>query len=270
MSDDPLSVLNLKDEPELPTRGRGVWWIVSLFSLGSCIGAGFLVALSQPHRESDWLGMSLIVPIFFGIGLGALLCVAFATVSLVRKERGSLWALLAALPCGALLMWALLGLADTSIKEAEYKAAHLRLEQYTAQLRKDPEVGLREKWYESKDNEKFCAYRDSFSDSQVPYSTELLQRIYDGVPKSENYVFMHPGCSSEFLAAHFQEACDHNWLMLQHIVSNPNTPIELVDSVARSKQLHFSAVRAAQEALKRRNAAAQQGDASYGRTNSLQ
>jgi hypothetical protein len=242
------------DEPTLPTHKNGVCWIVSLCSLGGCMGIGLIVGLAQPHRESDWLGLGRIVPVVCGIGLGAFLCVVFAAVSVVRGERGSLWALLAALPCGALLLWVAMSIANANIQESRYKSEALRRDQYITQLRINPELGLQEKWYESKDNAKFCAYRDSFDDSQVPYSAELLERIYKEVPKAENYVFKHTGCSSEFLEAHFQEACDHNWLMLECIVSNPNTPLRLVEIVAHSNELHFSAVRAAQKALQKRNA----------------
>ena len=122
-------------------------------------------------------------------------------------------------------------------------------------LRRDPEIALRERWYAIYD-EHVRVFGDSLKDPTVPYSLQLLKRFYDEAPTTRDGIFAHPACDSTFLSEHFQEAYERavsiNYGMLASIVSNPDTPIELVEKVASSDSLPMGAVGPARTALEKR------------------
>ena len=120
------------------------------------------------------------------------------------------------------------------------------------ELRRDPEIALREKWYELH-REHREAFHDSLKDPAVPYTLDLLKRFYTEAPVTRDVIFSHPACDAAFLSEHFEEACERaasiNLQMLAAIVSNPNTPRELVERVATSRVLPWGAVEPARRNL---------------------
>jgi hypothetical protein len=136
-----------------------------------------------------------------------------------------------------------------------------RQEKYNAlrlQLQRDPEIALREKWY-LKGNEKGQIFSFSFGNSDVPYTLEQLKRLCLLIesPGIRDQLFRHPSCDATFLSEHFQEACDRaargEVSMFDSIVSNPNTPRELLERVAVQNTLRHGIAESAQEALKKRD-----------------
>lgn len=123
-------------------------------------------------------------------------------------------------------------------------------------VRRDPEIVLRERWFAEFD-ERQKAFTDSLTDPQVGYSLSFLKKLYAEAPETRDALFISPGCDAAFLTEHFQEAWDRaehiNYGMLASIVSNPNTPVELVEKVAQSSTLPMGSVEPAQKALQARS-----------------
>jgi hypothetical protein len=146
------------------------------------------------------------------------------------------------------------GEAEARRGREQFQASKAKYEALYEQLRRDPEIALREKWFELYD-EHGRAFGDSLKDPTVPYTLSLLRRFYTEAPVTRDAIFAHPACDAAFLTDHYQEAYERakeiNYGMLAAIVSNPNTPRELVERVATSETLPWGAVEPAQRNLKR-------------------
>ena len=124
-------------------------------------------------------------------------------------------------------------------------------------LEANPRVALQERW-DLKGGEYECAFVESFTNPNVKYTDELLEAIHQNCPSVKDYVFRSKSCSRGFLIQHFDEEYQigMNWesyFGLKNIVSNPNTPIELVEKVA-SSQTRSGAVEPAKKAIVQRKA----------------
>jgi len=122
-------------------------------------------------------------------------------------------------------------------------------------LRRDPSIALTEHW-EGKHDERTMVYCNSFSDPSIPYTPKLVEQIYRESPLMRGYLFASSACTTEFIKEHFDEAyrlaTREDYSPLACMVSNPNTPLELIEKVASSKELLMGAVEPAREALKKR------------------
>jgi hypothetical protein len=135
-------------------------------------------------------------------------------------------------------------------------------------LENDPGIALKERWdlVDSRPQGKTQTQPDysrrhvfvaSFSNPNVKYSQEQIEIIYKNMPDVSDFVFLCRGCSTEFLVSHFEEAYTKaahfvSWFELASIVSNPNTPQELVEKIASARNLPGGATGAAQQALYQR------------------
>lgn len=240
-----------------PACGNGGWWIASILSpvLFTCLGV--LISLAVPRLESDWTGARVMLPIVGGVLVGAILCVVFAVVSSARGEKRRMWAILVALPCLGGLIWSTAAFATDMTNQARATKARAVTESRRAAIRADPGIVLREHWDQLDQDYIFC-YQNSFSDPAVHYSPQQLRQIYDEAPSMRIVVFQHPACPVDFLTAHFPEAWDlalkREYTMLASIAGNPNTPIDLVEQVARAPQADSYAVQIAKRALEARTA----------------
>jgi hypothetical protein len=144
------------------------------------------------------------------------------------------------------------GISDASNKKKYEKIKFLDAE-LTKEIEADSSIALRENWETKSDTHRkvFC---ESFSNDQVHYTPALLESIYDGVPDMREYLFRSKACTTEFLVRHFDEAYDRSFRIsytrLASIVANPNTPLALVEKVARSETIPVGAVYPARDALK--------------------
>ena len=122
-------------------------------------------------------------------------------------------------------------------------------------LEEDPSIAIKENW-DDLNSPKRDAFIASFSNPKVKYTTNLVEDIYRTLPDLRRYLYRSQSCSPKFLAAHFDEAYQRsihsNYDELASIVSNPNTPLELVEKVASSKKIPMAAVYPAREILKKR------------------
>ena len=105
-------------------------------------------------------------------------------------------------------------------------------------LENNPRLGLEENW--DKKYPKYIFFIESFSNPNVKYNDDLLEQIYQNCPEVQDYVFRCQYCSASFLMRHFDEAYTRStkWSYqhsLEDILANPNTPIDLIEKVAASK-----------------------------------
>jgi len=118
-----------------------------------------------------------------------------------------------------------------------------RWERLMPLLKNDPSIAFRERWDANTNYVKRVAFEKSFADSNVKYSEELLETIYQSCPRIRDEVFISSSCSREFLAKHFDEefarAHKLEWKGLDNLISNPNTSIELVEKVASPRNYHY-------------------------------
>lgn len=135
----------------------------------------------------------------------------------------------------------------------QYEAQQANMQSYLAQARQDPEIVLRERWLDYHDQRR-RVLNDNIASGVIPFSEEQLERMYKTWTYGE--IFRHPACSAELLARYFEpvaaRAKNINHTDLAALVSNPNTPLELVEQVAASQTLPVGAVYPAQNALKKR------------------
>ncbi len=200
-----------------------------------------------------------------GFVFGLLAGSVAAIICLVRRLDGlavliatSMIPAIAGIPLGAAMY---VGLSHREKQaQIEYASRQRLSEQTDARLiekiRIDPEIVLRERWF-AQSYEHRKAFANSLTDSQVCYSLSLLKKLYAEAPEARDALFIAPGCDAAFLTEHFQEAWDRaeyiNYEMLASIVSNPNTPLDLVEKVAQSHTLPMGAVEPAQKALQTRS-----------------
>ncbi len=123
-------------------------------------------------------------------------------------------------------------------------------------LENNPTLGIMERWDLKKDQHK-RVFLESFSNPKVKYTDELLEKIHQTCPSIQDCVFHSQSCSREFLARHFDEEFERGKNpayqgALMAIVSNPNTPLELVEKVASTQGFAGGVSISAEHALRQR------------------
>jgi hypothetical protein len=139
-------------------------------------------------------------------------------------------------------------------------------------LESDPEIGIEQRWDQitvpvhgkaqsQPDFSRRRVFMASFSNPNVNYTLEQVEGIYRDMPELRAAVLCSRAWPSEFLVSHFdeayQKAATHESCgALASLVSNPNTPIDLVEKVAANAALPGGATLAAQQALSQRRTVA--------------
>ncbi len=112
-----------------------------------------------------------------------------------------------------------------------------------ARLISDPEIALRERWFEWKQGNEMVRYlfTESLKNTHVPYSPAQLARIYQEAPEARALVVAHPACDPAFLANHWGHALTAaeagNDDILIAVASNPKTPKALLENLESSSLL---------------------------------
>ncbi len=262
MTDHPEEFLNLEPETAADASRPGGWWLASILSLVvfAAIGGASLYAI--PRNESDWFGARYLVAVGLSLTAGAVASVVCAGVSLQHRERYALWSMLLALPSLAMLILVAAYTIPLPPLAAPPPGESLgSVMDFVNKLEKDPDLGLRERWYDSRWNDsssdlKKRAFLASTENGLTPYTSAQLERIYEVAPENRKMLFQHPGCSPEFLRMHFDEAWQlsvsgqHD--MLDNMVWNPNLPLPLLEKAAQSSEIHLRSREAAKNALAKR------------------
>jgi hypothetical protein len=255
-NDDPSEHIDRNTETCIVKDAK--WWKASVVSLIGSICIGIIIAFILPRHGSDPLGIGFLVVIGIWILVGSLLCVIFASVSLLKKEKKSLWARAVAFPSFLILIFCFSVVIDNYVEHKQHETWTTNFKKYTQQIIANPEIVLIEHWDRSSDATKQTALRESFREPSVKYNLYQLKKMYDEAPNMRDYLFLHPACSKEFIEEHFDEAikrCEQiNYSMLGSMMQNPNTPIELIEQIAASNSLVMGAVGPARYALEKRKA----------------
>jgi hypothetical protein len=231
----------------------------ALLSGYSCIYGATLSGL----REGGW-NWQFIPFIFGGWAFGALTALAaivFTFISFGTRPVLSLTiAFMAPLTLsfvGGIVAFPLLrysGEVQTKRNQEIYETEQSQKATYLQLARNDPAIVIEERWLDKWDLKR-QVLNTSMIDGSIPFTEDQLDLIFKtwGYPE----VFRHPSCSPEFLSSHFttslNRAREIDYSDLAAIVSNPATPLELVEKVASSDNLPWGAVGPAKQAVEKRN-----------------
>jgi len=119
--------------------------------------------------------------------------------------------------------------------------------QFREQIEKDPEIVLRERWFEwdstdksgAKAHARWDVYVDSFelreSKLKVHYTVDQLRRIYEQSPFSRPMVATHPLCPPELIEAIWPTLFTlRDSTMADRVIANPATPLHLLEEHGES------------------------------------
>ena len=151
----------------------------------------------------------------------------------------------------------LIGTAGAAAEERGAKAQADAHKQLMPLLEKDPALGLKERWDLKKDLHRWV-FIQSFSNPKIKYTDALLEEIHQTCPSIRDCVFSCQSCSKDFLTRHFDEEFERaknpaNQGGLAAIVSNTNTPIDLVEKAASTKEFTSGVILPAEQALSQRS-----------------
>ena len=109
---------------------------------------------------------------------------------------------------------------------------------FMSMLERDPSTGLKERWDLKNDIHSYV-FKESFSNTNVNYTDDLLENIYQTCPSIRSEVFSCLYCSTNLLARHFDEEFKQVSVTqfprgLELMIKNPNMPTELLEKVASS------------------------------------
>jgi zinc transporter ZupT len=90
-------------------RSKTRWWLWAVLSPIVALLVGVITAMLLGQHQDDWLGMRAIAPVVFSLFAGCTLSCVFAIISLEKKEARSALALVAAIPSGLFVAFAILG-----------------------------------------------------------------------------------------------------------------------------------------------------------------
>lgn len=149
---------------------------------------------------------------------------------------------LMAFPAGAAAyQWHVRNLAANSRKAADSSLIQrAKSEALQARLIADPQIALRERWFESKRGNEVARYlfTKSLKETHVLYTSDQLAKIYQEAPEARVLVVAHPACDPAFLASHWSHALNEaeagNHDILIAIASNPKTPKALLENLESS------------------------------------
>lgn len=156
---------------------------------------------------------------------------------------------------------------DIRKKKADRQRESFEINQIASEIRKFPSIIFDKDWYRSDDVLIKRAFEASLKDPETNFTVEMLERLMTESPGYNILILRHPKCPTHLLVEHFTKAYNESishseYRPLASIVSNPNTPIELVEKVAKSQNIPVGAVYPAQEALKHRQRELQNGSPS--------
>lgn len=184
---------------------KGKWWRVAILAPLLSLGFGVFFAFSARPSEGDWLGLSAIAPLFWGlIGGCAGSCVA-AAVSAVKRER--LWpvGLVAAIPSLLFLIHLFSLVQDakqTEMRNREYrviedkreKERHARNDQLCSEIHVNPHLIMSDEFWRnagvSNDLRRILISR-TLQDKSFNITPEIKDYVRTNYPQFTHYLIMY-------------------------------------------------------------------------------
>jgi hypothetical protein len=81
-----------------PNQTNSKWWLAAILLPVFAIIGGIFFAYGAPHNQSDWFGGAFLGRLFLGLLIGCVLSIVAAAISLAKRERFCVVALLAGIP----------------------------------------------------------------------------------------------------------------------------------------------------------------------------
>jgi hypothetical protein len=219
-------------------------------------------AMATGLREGGW-NWQFIPFLFGGWAFGAFVGLMVAIAGFLSFSHRPLTTLLASFlgpvvlstVAGAIAFPVLrcFGEAQAKINQEEHKSQKVEKAAILRAAQVDANVVIRERWLD-KWNLRREILNEAMADGGIPFTQKQLSAIYETwrYPR----VFLHPSCTPDFLTQHFgaalEKAYNVSYEELAAIVSNPRTPIALVQEVASSSILPWGAVGPARQTLESR------------------
>jgi len=137
-------------------------------------------------------------------------------------------------------------------KEREFHATtNEAYRHYAAQIKMDPEIVLRERWFVWDDSDRVGAkakarwdvFEKSFQPNELnaPYTADHLRRIYEQSPFSRPWVASHPLCPRDLIEQLWPSLFSlRDVSMIEGVIKNPTTPRHLLEEYQATRQ-HSSA-----------------------------
>lgn len=235
----------------------GILMIGGMILSANATGWGACAAGHDPNAGypfPDFMGAVLflmgltVIPLVVAMGL-ALLRRMFST----RFATTPLSTALGILMIAPLLSWAIgyraqLPASRRLAKEREFHAtANEAYRHYAAQITADPEIVLRERWFEWDDSDRVGAkaqarwevFEKSFQPKElnVPYTADHLRRIYEQSPFSRAWVASHPLCPPDLIEQLWPSLFSlRDVSMIEGVIKNPATPRHLLEEYQATRQ----------------------------------
>jgi hypothetical protein len=192
---------------------KSKWWLAAILAPLLSVGFGVLFASSASPSENDWLGLSAIAPLFWGlIGGCAVSCVA-AVVSVVKREK--LWpaALIAAIP--SLLFFIHLFSLEQQAKQTEKrnreyrviadkqeKERRAKIDKLYSELRRNPQLIMSDEFWRNCDASndlKRIIVSGTLQDRSFKVTPEIKDHVRTNYPQFSHYLIMYGRSSHEEL-----------------------------------------------------------------------
>jgi len=200
-----------------------------------------------PFPDFMALGLFLLGLVIVPLGVAFIVAVARG-LSRGRILATPLSILLAILFVGPAVSWIIgyrIQIPYTRRLAEDRKLHELRNEtyrQFREQIEKDPEIVLRERWFEwdstdkagAKAHARWDVYVDSFEPRErklkVSYTVDQLRKIYEQSPFSRPMVATHPLCPPELIEAIWPTLLTlRDRTTAEHVIANPATPRHLLE-----------------------------------------
>lgn len=196
-------------------------------------------------------------PDFWGIGLfiASAICAPFAAdllASIANLSVGKLGrspvipnavSMLAIAPALGLLAGAI---AQTNVKRQRQQKRNFEItaaqdyEKYASQIRADPGIAIREKWYRPEYSTRAWVFDDSFDPAHIntPYSPEQLIELSKLVPRGIRIrIPHHPKCPASLIEELWPEVMKSRQSSeMEAIILNPSTPRHLLEQYMEERK----------------------------------
>ncbi|HEY8961287.1 MAG TPA: hypothetical protein VIM57_03715, partial [Luteolibacter sp.] len=209
--------------------------------------------LNAGYPFPDFMAIGLFLMGLTVIPLGVMIVVGIIRRCSKGFFTSSGSATLAILLASSLVSWGVgyrMQMPYTKLLENEKKfseLAHESYRQYARQIKEDPEIVLRERWFEWDDSDRTGAKAKArwnvFENSlkgeylKVPYTVDQLRRIFEESPFCRPMVASHPQCPPELIEQIWPKLFSlRDISTTEDVINNPATPRHLLEEYQEKRR----------------------------------
>jgi hypothetical protein len=183
---------------------KGKWWLAAILAPLLSLGLGVLFAFGARPSENDWLGLSAIAPLFWGlIGGCSVSCIA-AVISAIRRERRWAVAWVTAIPSLLFLIYLFSLVPDAKqnekrnreyrvIEDKREKEYRAKIVQLCSELRNNPQLIMSDEfWRNAGDSNglRQVVVVNALQDKSFKVSPEIKDYVRTNYPRFAGFVIM--------------------------------------------------------------------------------